>query len=184
MQLDAQTYLRLVESAGTICFWDLEATGLKGDYNSVLCLSVKPIGKKPTTFKVERPGRDKKVVSDARDLLSTFDCWVTYYGKGFDFLMVNTRLLEWGLTPLLKKPHIDMYYTLKSNLNTSRRSQAHLLDWLGTKQRKMSVSAEQWNRVLSDPVNHMPQMVKRCESDTEGLEALYMRTRHLVKDIR
>lgn len=184
MQVEAQTFLRLVEKAGAICFWDLESTGLKGDYNSVLCVSVKPIGKKPITFAIDKPGRDKKVIADARDLLSTFDCWVTYYGKGFDFLMVNTRLLKWGLDPLLKKPHVDMYYTLKSNLNTSRRSQAHLLDWLGTAQRKMSVSAEQWNRVLADPVNHMPQMIKRCESDTLGLEALYMHTRHLIKDIR
>ena len=184
MNLDSQAFLRLVELAGTIAFYDLEATGLRGDYNSVLCVSVKPFGKRPTTFSVKHPGDDRAVVVAARDYLTSFDCWVGYYSKGFDFPMLNTRLLHWAEAPLLKKPHIDMYYTLKANLNTSRRSQAHLLEWLGTPQKKMTVSADKWNKVLEDPVGNMPTMIKRCESDTAGLEALYRRTKHLIKEVK
>lgn len=190
MQLDAQVFLRLAEAASTICFWDLEATGLKGDYNSILCISIKPFGKKPTTFAVTRPGHDKEVVQKASDLLSQFDCWVGYYSKGFDFPMIQTRLLRWDLKPLLRKPHLDMYYTLKAHLNTARRSQAHLIDWLaGTDnaavlEKKMSLSAEEWNRVLENPKKGVPVMIKRCESDTIGLEGLYRRTRHLIRDVK
>lgn len=196
MQLGAQDFLRLVEKAGSIVFYDLEATGLKGDYNSVLCVSIKPFGQKAVTFAIEKPGRDKQVVEQAAAVLSQADAWVTYYGKGFDFKMINTRLLRWGLPPLLSKPHIDMYYTLKSHLNTSRRSQAHLLDWLqvqtdkdeaqymGKVAKKMSVSAEEWNNVLADPTKSMRVMIKRCESDTAGLEALYRRTKHLIREIK
>ncbi len=197
MQLEAKTFLRLVESAGTIGFFDLEATGLKGDYNSVLCISIRPLGKRVQTYAISRPGHDKEVVKDAAEMLRGLDCWVSYYGKGFDFAMINTRLLKWGLPPLERKPHIDMYYTLKSNLNTSRRSQAHLLEWLRIKKtgestnheggenvHKMTVSADEWNEVLANPRKAMPTMIRRCESDTLGLQALYLRTRHLVKDIR
>lgn len=198
MQLEAQTFLRLAQSAGTIGFWDIEATGLKGDYNSVLCVSIRPIGQKAVTFAIEKPGHDKGVVKAAAEMLSSLDCWVSYYGKGFDFKMINTRLLKWDLPPLIKKPHVDMYYSLKANLNTSRRSQAHLLDWLRVREtgkstkldeaedavHKMSVSADEWNEVLANPAKSMPTMIKRCESDTLGLQALYLRTKHLIKEIK
>lgn len=197
MQIDPHAFLRLAEAARTIVSFDIEATGLRGDYNSILCISIRPVGGKATTFAIEKPGRDREVVKEASAMLASMDCWISYYGKGFDFPMINTRLLKWGLPPLQRKPHLDMYYTLKSNLNTSRRSQAHLLDWLRIKQtgestdrdnndqvHKMTVSADEWNEVLANPERAMPTMIKRCESDTLGLQALYLRTKHLIKDIK
>lgn len=196
MQLDAQVFLNLAEQAKRLCSFDIEATGLRGDYNSILCVSIRPYRGEAKTFSITRPGQDKHVVHAAAEMLREMDCWISYYGKGFDFPMINTRLLKWGLKPLERKPHIDMYYTLKSNLLTARRSQAHLLDWLRIDQtgestdrdnrdtvHKMSVSADEWNRVLADPARGMRTMVKRCESDTLGLQSLYMRTKHLIKDI-
>jgi uncharacterized protein YprB with RNaseH-like and TPR domain len=197
MNLDTQAFLRLAEAAKTIVSFDIEATGLRGDYNGILCVSIRPVGGKATTFAVDKAGRDKDVVMAASKMLSAMDCWISYYGKGFDFPMINTRLLKWGLPPLTRRPHLDMYYILKYNLLTARRSQAHLLDWLriekhgrdedhdGTKTiHKMSVSADEWNEVLADPTTVMPTMIKRCESDTLGLQALYLRTKHLIKDAK
>lgn len=204
MQLDAQAFLRLCERAKTIGFVDIEATGLKGDYNSVLCVSVRPFESQPTTYSIIRPGIDQKVVREAKDALESLDCWVTYFGKGFDLPMLNTRLLRWGVKPITKRPHLDMYWTLKSHLNTARRSQGHLLSWLGIKTmpdrnpetgvlevevtdpnapQKMTVSAEMWNLVLAYPRRYMPTMISRCESDVEGLESLYKRTKHLVGNV-
>jgi uncharacterized protein YprB with RNaseH-like and TPR domain len=137
------------------------------------------------------------VVHQAAEMLRRFDCWVSYYGKSFDFPMINTRLLKWGLDPLERQKHIDLYYTLKANLATARRSQAHLLDWLRIDKtgestdtdnidvvRKMSVSADEWNQVLSNPKKAMKTMVARCESDTLGLQSLYLRTKHLIREIK
>lgn len=199
MQVDPQTFLRLAEGAKKICSFDIEATGLRGDYNSVLVVSIRPVGGNAVSFSIERPGQDKGVVHRAAEMLRSFDCWISYYGKGFDFPMINTRLLKWGLTPLERKPHIDMYYTLKANLLTARRSQAHLLDWLRIDHtgestdrdnrdvvQKMSVSADEWNRVLDEHTraSAMRTMIKRCESDTLGLQSLYLRTKHLIKDVK
>lgn len=187
MQIDVQRFLRLTEAAQTLVFLDIEATGLRGDYNSVLVVSIKPFGAEPTSFIVERPGKDRAVVKAAQEALAEADAWVTYYGKGFDIKMLNTRLLRWGIDPIEKRPHIDMYYTLKSNLLTARRSQGHLLSWLKTPENKMTVSAEAWNEALSgadeDGRKALKTMVERCESDVAGLEALYKRTSHLIRDI-
>ena len=184
MQIDPQVFLRLVENAKTIAFLDIEATGLRGDYNSTLVVSILPYHSTPTSFKVKRAGQDKKVVIAAKEMLESLDAWVTYYGKGFDIKMLNTRLLYHRIAPIAKRPHVDMYYSLKSNLLTARRSQAHLLGWLGTPEQKMSVSAEAWNRILSNTKSEMKVMVARCESDVEGLQGLYDRTKHLIRDIK
>lgn len=184
MKIDPQTFLDLVENNSSLAFVDIEATGVKGDYNSVLVVSVKPYNLDPISFAIKQPGNDQKVVREAKEFLEGFNCWVTYYGKGFDIPMLNTRLLKWKLLPIQPRHHIDLYYTLKSHILTGRRSQAHLLEWLETPQQKMTVSGEVWNRILYNTPEEMKKMVARCESDAVGLEALYKETRHLIRDIK
>ena len=180
MQIPEQDYLDLMEQTCGLCFFDLEASGLRGDYNSVLVVSVKPYGKKPDTFTVIRPGNDQKVVREAKACLESYRVWCGYYSKGFDIPMLNTRLLRWGQFPIEKRHHLDLYYMLRKNILTARRSQGHILSWLGTEQQKMTVSAEVWNEILAHPKQRLPEMMKRCESDCAGLEALYRRTRHVI----
>jgi uncharacterized protein YprB with RNaseH-like and TPR domain len=183
MQVDSQRFLAMAEKAKSIAFFDIEANGLNGDYNSVLVVSVKPYGQKPISLHVNQIGNDQKLVREAKELLETFDCWVSYYGKGFDIPMLNTRLLKWEQWPIAKRHHVDMYYVLRYNVKTSRHSQAHLLTWLGTKEQKMTVSADVWNMMAANPRKYMPTMIKRCESDTIGLEALYDKSKHLISEI-
>ncbi len=98
--------------------------------------------------------------------------------------MLNTRLLKWGYEPIEKRPHIDLYYTLKYNILTARKSQGHLLSWLETPEEKMTVSADMWNAIVRDVDAAMPTMIKRVESDCKGLRSLYFRTKHLIREIK
>jgi uncharacterized protein YprB with RNaseH-like and TPR domain len=183
-QLEEQKYLRLLEDADRLAFVDIEATGLRGDYNSTLVVSIKPYHCKPTSYIVERPGNDQKLVRVVKDALESYDCWVTYYGKGFDIPFLNTRLLRWKRPPIEKRHHIDLYFTLKSNLLVARRSQAHLLRFLETPEQKMDMSPEDWNKVIANPDEFIKKMTARCESDVEGLQGLYEKTKHLIKEIK
>ncbi len=63
-QVNAQDLLRLAEKAGELCFFDIEATNLKGTYGSVLCVAVKPFNQPAKLFSVEHPGLDKTVVRE------------------------------------------------------------------------------------------------------------------------
>ena len=184
MKLEAQTYLDWAEELNQICFFDIEASGLKGDYNSTLVVSILPFKGKPETYTVKRVGFDRALLEEVSKKLSSYHCWVTYYGKGFDIKMLNTRLTRWGLPPIPSRNHIDLYFSLKYHLLTARKSQGHLLSWLGTPESKMSVSASVWSEIASDLDKHMPTMIARCESDTKGLRALYKRTRHLIKEVK
>src|SRR5574338_1123916 len=184
MQCDVQTFLRLTECASTLVTFDLESVGLNGDYNSVVVVSIKPHGYAPITLSVKQLGNDIKVVKAAKELLEKADAWVSYYGKGFDIKMLNTRLLKHGIGPIDPRPHTDMYFTLKSHLNTSRRSQAHLVNWLNLPEEKMSVSADVWATLGTDTPSKINTLIERCESDVTGLEHLYNRTKHVIRDIK
>ena len=185
VSLDAQDYLDLVEANKSICFFDIEATGLRGDYNSILCVSVLPYNGKPTTFRTTTIGNDRRVVREAKEYLSTFDCWVGYYSKGFDKPMLNTRALRWGDEPLPARHHIDLFFTLKSHTVMSRKSMAQFAGLLELHDQKMGVSPNVWTEVLGNPRGKaMNQMVARCESDCEVLKQLYDKTRHIIKEIK
>lgn len=183
MNIEAQDFLDLCEQTSSIVFVDIEALGLKADYGSAVCVSLKPYGKKPYTLVVKQPGNDQRLVREAKEELEKYRCWTTYYGKGFDIPFLNTRLLRWGQEPIEKRLHVDLFFTLKANVLTARKSQAHLLGWLRTPQQKMSVSASDWADL---PFNRklLKTMVERCESDVRGLEALYKRTRHVIREIK
>lgn len=182
MQLDAQTFLRLCEQTHQLAFVDIEATGLNGDYNSVLVVAIKPYRMRPLVMAVDKPGQDKALIQRAAEHLASYDCWVSYYGKGFDVPMLQSRLLFHGLPKLEKRHHVDLYYHLNAHVNTSRRSQAHRLEWLQVPEKKMTLAPGVWNDVLHS-ADGLEKLKRRCASDVRGLEGLYKRTRHLIGEV-
>lgn len=185
MQIEANNFLRLVENNNSICFFDIEATGLRGDYNTILVISVKPYKSDPITFKVDTIGDDRRLIKEAGELLNSFDCWVTYYGKGFDVPMINTRKLRWNQVPLNKKHHLDLFFTLKAKTIMSRKSLAQYAGLLELHDQKMGISPNVWTEVLSNANGKaMETMIERCESDTIVLQQLYDKTKHLAQEIK
>lgn len=187
MKLDEVDFLRLVENNNSIGFFDIESTGFKGDYNSILVGSITHYqDDTSSSYYIQQVGNDKKVARQLKEHLEGLDCWVTYYGKGFDLPMLNTRLLKWGIPPVEKRPHLDLYFTLKHQLNTSRKSLGHLVSWLNVPgdEGKMGVSADVWNQIAVDLKRNIRTLTERCESDTIILRNLYEKTKHLIREIK
>jgi hypothetical protein len=40
-----------------------------------------------------------------------------------------------------------------------------------------------WAQIAANPKKYMPEMVRRCESDVRGLEALYAGTKNFIMDV-
>lgn len=184
MKVSVKDYLELVKSTENgLCFFDIEASGLRGDYNSTLCVSILPYNGEPRSFVVNQLGNDQKLVREAKTELEKYKCWVGYYSKGFDRPFLNTRLLKWGLDPIEKRHHIDLYYVLKHNTLMSRRSMAQYAGLLETHDQKMGVSPNVWSEMGFKMKEHMPLMVSRCESDCKVLRDVFNKTEHLIADI-
>lgn len=183
MNIDEQHYLDLAEKTSDLVFFDIESTGFKADYGSVLVVSLKPFGKEPFSFAVNQVGNDQKVVRQAREALGRFGCWVSFYGKGFDKPFLNTRLLKWKQPPLESRHHLDLFFTLKYNMSMSRKSLLQYAGFLDLEDKKFGVSPNVWSSIAYKPEN-MKLMIKRCEQDCITLEQLYVKTRHIVKEIK
>lgn len=183
-QVETQKFLKWIERDSSLYTWDIEASGLNADYAQILCVSIKPYGKKCVTYSLKKGHSDKSMVARAAEMLSGADAWLTYYGKGYDVKMLNTRLLYWGLPMLVKQPHIDLFYVLKYFMKTGSKSQAHLLNFLELPQEKMTVHPSAWSQLATQFTKNMQTLIRRCESDCEGLEALYDRTKQAIQDVR
>jgi uncharacterized protein YprB with RNaseH-like and TPR domain len=184
LNLDTATFLRLAESANKIAFFDSEVVGgLKADYGHLLVFSVKPINGKVTTFTCAAPGDDRKLAKDARNELEKYSLLVSCYGRGFDVPFLNTRLLRHHLRPLEKRHHLDLYFLLRYQTLTSRRSQGHFCSFLGTDQQKLGIPPQTWGEFMVNPERNLKLMTKRCETDVIGLQQLFQRTRHLISNI-
>ena len=183
-QVEVQKFLRWIEGDHTLYTWDIESSGLNGDYAQILVISIKPYGLDPVTFTLKKGHSDKSMCRKASEFLSEADAWLTYYGKGFDVKMLNTRLLYWGLPLLEKQPHIDLFYVLKYFIKTGSKSQAHLLNFLELPEDKMTVHPSAWGQLSVNFSENMQILIERCESDCIGLEALYDRTKLAIRDVR
>lgn len=184
MQIEPQEFLRLVETSKTLAVLDTESQGFQGDYGSIICGSIKFYGKPVETFAVGQLGNDKKVVRQIKESLEAADAWVTFFGKGHDIPLINTRLLKWGYEPVDPRPHIDMYYQLKYKTRMGSRSQAHFARWLELPSLKLDVSPDVWAGLAANFASNIRTIKQRCEGDVDTLTQLYERTKHLVRDIK
>ena len=183
-QVEIQKYLRWIEMDHGLLTWDIETSGFGGDYAQILVISLKPYGQDPVTYSLKKGHSDKAMCAAAAKMLGNADAWLTYNGKWFDVKLLNTRLLYWGLPPLEKQPHIDLYQVLKHFVRTGSKSQAHILNWLEIPEEKMTVHPSAWSQLSVNFVENMQILIQRCESDCNGLEALYDRTKLAIRDAR
>lgn len=183
MNIDEQHYLNLAEATGDLCFFDIESTGFKADYGSTLVVSIKPFGRKPYSYYVEQVGNDQKVVREAKAALESYGAYCGFYSKGFDVPFLNTRLLKWKRDPVAQRHHIDLYFTLKAKMSMSRKSLLQFAGFLDLEDKKFGVSPNVWADIAYKPEN-MKVMIQRCEQDTITLEQLYVKTRHLIREIK
>lgn len=177
MRIEPEDYLRLVEQAETLCFFDIETTGLQADYGKTLVFSWAMGPKRAPQSYLLNTKDDKILVQQARDILNVADCWVSYNGKMFDKPYLNSRLLEHNLALIDQKPHVDMYFVLKHKIRTGSKALGNVARWLQLKEDKMSLPPKSWRD------QDMPLLKRRCESDVKLLQQLYLRTKHLIRDI-
>lgn len=172
------------------CMLDIEATNLAADFGRVLCVCIKPLGGPVTTisqtdwpddFKA-RPWDDSKVVKKALSILSGYDVWVTYYGKGYDVPFLRTRSLG-RQRPLLYAFHVDLYFAVKYGLRMSRRSLLRVQEHLCLKSKKTPLTPEIWQRASAGSARAYKEIARHCQADVMVLEEVFNHLKGSVKTL-
>lgn len=167
--------------------WDLESSNLNANFGYILCFGYKRFGQpKPkvvsiTDFPLFKRDctNDREVVKAAAEELSKADMWTTWYGKGFDVPLLNSRLIYHGMKPLPPVPHVDGWYIARYKMKLNSNRLATVSAFLELPE-KTPLSGPIWIRAAAGHKPSIKYVVEHCAQDTVVLEEVYKRIRPLA----
>lgn len=161
-----------------ILLYDIETSDLDADWGTLLCVGYKWLGdKNPTVISIlDYPGEDvlddSNLVKAFHEIISEADMVITYFGKGFDQPYMTAKYLENRLPWLANTPHVDLFFTAKSNLKVSRKSLDNLVNYFGLG-KKYTPSHRDWRYAKIGDPKAIGEIVKHCYVDVNLTEKLY-----------
>lgn len=162
-----------------ILIYDIETSDLNADWGTLLCVGYKWVGdKSPTILSIlDYPGEDflddSNLVKAFHEVISQADMVITYFGKGFDQPWMTAKYLQIRLPWLANVPHIDLFFTAKSNLKVSRKSLDNLVTFFDLG-KKYNVSRDDWKHAKIGDVHGIKEVMRHCFVDVNLTEKLYM----------
>lgn len=165
-----------------ILLWDIESTGLKMDFATVLCIGYKWLDEKQVhMLSITKPGDDKKLIRDFIKIYNSASMTVTYFGTGFDRKAIIAKALEHNLELPANIPMVDLFYTVKSNMAISRKSLQNVGYYMGLSNEKSPVEGKIWRKAMWGHGPSLKYIQKHCRADVLLLEEAYTKLRTLVR---
>lgn len=167
-------------------FLDIESTDLDLDMGNVICVGV-ATDDKPVEIilrgKKEKPWMDRNIMRQTYDRIVACDMLVTYYGKGFDWPALQTRMLLAGLPPLppLGGKHVDLYWMVKQNFKLHSNKLENVAIWLECPFQKTPHVGASWSRAGAGSPKDIEYIVEHCYRDIEILRWVYYKLRPYVR---
>ena len=173
---------------------DIETTGLKGDFDIILCAVLKQWGKPNHIIcKIDLTKKDLiktefKLINKIVDEVNKMDGVITYYGSRFDMPMIRTRCFYHGIAPPEKIKHLDMYYTIKRIVNTGSRRMERINELISIpgndyNTQKTKIDMRQWmNALFAHDTKSLSYIVDHCIKDVDILEEITNRFIKYVPD--
>ena len=163
-----------------ICSYDIETTNLNAAWGRVLCVVVKPWGRKEEVFRMTRASSDdRRVVEAAIHRLNDFSVHIAHNGRNFDRPFLNGRATMLGIEGLKTgQKLIDPCVIARRHLRTGSNSLDALSQHFGLEEGKYHIPPEVWVKAALDHNREaMLTLVERCKSDCRVLEGV---AKHLL----
>ena len=173
--------------------FDIESTGLTGDFSCILCAVIKPFkSHEPMIFKIDLDKRDmleaeKEMLLEFVPVLESFSGLIGYYSTRFDMPMIRTRCMFHGIPAPKKIKHLDMYFTIRRTVNptTRRMDRINEINRLTDESlpEKTKLGIREWTgaafRRDEESLNYI---VDHCVHDVEVLERILNKYRDYVPE--
>lgn len=146
----------------------------------IICACIKDlnVAKVKTISMLSHPGKtptdDKRIVYALHEELQDVDMFVVQYGLKIDIPFVQTKFLQYGLSPLpLPVNVVDTCMVARSKLAMKSNSLAALAQFFKLPKQKMPVTEEQWYQAFAGDKKVMKLVEQRCASDVILTEMVY-----------
>ena len=163
-------------------YLDIESTGLKGNWDFMLCWCVKTaggeiLGRHLTQQEITHYKFDKDLTKELIDTINGFDRIVTYYGMRFDIPFIKTRAEKWGLNfPAYRDLwQTDVYFIAKANLLLHSTRLMHVCDLMGIPNKEHKLDPDIWQKAQSGHIPSLEWIFKHCQEDVTSLELAHER---------
>lgn len=148
----------------------------------ILCYGYKWLGDKDVTVRGLKGQSllhcdDEPLALEIWDLFEQADAIVAHNCKGFDFPMIQARVLYHNLPPL---PHVKVLDTLlmaKKNFRLPNNKLDSICSFLGLDRKKDAGGIETWLQYMMGNPEAVAHMHDYCAMDVELLEKVYLRLR-------
>jgi len=163
--------------------FDIESTGLTGDFSCILCAVVKPYGRgKEQVFKIDLDKRDmleaeKDLLLEFLPVLASFDGLAGYYSTRFDMPLIRTRCMFHGIPAPKKIKHFDAYFTIRRTVNptTRRMDRINEINRLTDESlpEKSKLGVKEWTgATFRRDKESLDYIVEHCVKDVQVLESI------------
>lgn len=164
--------------------FDIESTGLTGDFSCILCAVVKPYGSrgKEQVFKIDLDKRDmleaeKDLLLEFLPVLTSFDGLAGYYSTRFDMPLIRTRCMFHGIPAPKKIKHFDAYFTIRRTVNptTRRMDRINEINRLTDESlpEKSKLGVKEWTgATFRRDKESLDYIVEHCVKDVQVLESI------------
>jgi len=176
-----------------IAAFDIETSGLEGDWASILCASFKPIHEVDNpddVYTLSRRVRSKDPFDDGalavkiRDEIRKYNIIVTWNGKLFDIPFVNSRLLKVGQEACNPQMHLDiMWYAGGSSARLASRKLENVAKFFKVPTHKHDVPPEVLIASRSGDPDALKEVIKHCENDVKMTSEVYWKLLPGVRNI-
>ena len=163
-------------------YLDIESTGLKGNWDYMLCYCLKEhggdiLGRHLSQQEITHYKFDKDLTKELIVNVNKFDRIITYYGTKFDIPFIKTRAEKWGLDfPSYRDLWAtDVYYIAKANLLLHSTRLMHVCDLLGIPSKGHKLDPDIWQKAQSGHIPSLEWIFSHCQEDVVSLELAHER---------
>lgn len=176
-------------------FYDIESSSLNASFGTILCIGYHWLGEPDDQVKVplitdfHKKKKDPLYMLDDKKLVEHFKKiweWSDYvcghYSRRFDYKMLNTKCLEHGLGPLVKKPHVDTWLVFKREFKLHSNRLGAIEDFLGVEHSKTPLSPRVWRHAAMGCPESLALVQEHCRQDVLVLRDVFLKIRAWVSE--
>lgn len=163
-------------------FLDIESTGLKGNWDYILCYCLKNLdgdilGRHVTPRELTSYKRDQILTEELLADIRKFDRITTYYGSRFDLKFIRTRAEYWGLDfPAYRDLwQTDLYDIAKQKLLLHSTRLEHVCKLMGIPAKDHKLDPDIWQKAQLGHTESLEWIFTHCCEDVISLEAAWKR---------
>jgi len=171
------------------CSYDLETTGLQGDFGYLLVGGIKPFGRPERIFRIDEFPLYKKEPSNDRALIAAFVAELVKYsiaiswnGVRFDMPFLMTRMIahNMDIRPLSTIRQLDLIFAARYRMRLRSNSLAVVSEHLETVDKKTPLTGKVWAAAAAGDKEALGKIATHNIADLVVLEEVARRLIHVV----